>query len=600
MASGTAAAPTLFLRNATGLVKGWSGFDAFTYSFMSVNLVTLGMFYSLAVFAYVPGANPILSILFAAIAVTFLAVAYSGLIAAMPRAGGDYVWQSRVLDGIPGIVTGAVVGGIGAYLVGQAVGLDTTIAYAAGVVGLVVGGAIGWLKSGIGFVLSATGWWFILALWAPIYGLILKIEFFQPLAALFGSSGGVDFFGSQNGTFVVSIIVIILTSGLVALGMAGYARIQKTCLYIGLIAFAVMVILMLISSQADFKAAFDRANQSMFGVAGAYDKTIADAATNDGFTGSLDPLALGDSIGDTLVATLAMIPFMLFWILYPNWGSTLYGEVRGSGDFRKVLRGMLGGIWVTAVLAILFVLLAAKTFGWLFFNATNVNYINYAYGYTTTAPTVPIWSYPPLIASYLIDNTVFQIAMVVVFAVWFLGWSGTLFLSSTRMIFAAAFDRILPDHAAAVSERRAVPIMALVYIMVPSIVLSAIYAYSADFAKLTLDATLVIAVTFLGSAIAATILPWYKPRIFENSSVAHLKLLVSGAGLITSIVLAWTLWAWLWDANNLYGIGVGNTTSIIFLGACYGLAALVFVVARLVRRAQGIDLDAIHEEIPAE
>ena len=47
------AAPSLFLRNATGLVKGWSGFDAFTYSFMSVNLVTLGMFYSLAVFAYV-------------------------------------------------------------------------------------------------------------------------------------------------------------------------------------------------------------------------------------------------------------------------------------------------------------------------------------------------------------------------------------------------------------------------------------------------------------------------------------------------------------------------------------------------------------------
>ena len=48
-------APSLFLRNATGLVKGWSGFDAFGYSFMSVNLVTLGMFYSLAVFAFVPG-----------------------------------------------------------------------------------------------------------------------------------------------------------------------------------------------------------------------------------------------------------------------------------------------------------------------------------------------------------------------------------------------------------------------------------------------------------------------------------------------------------------------------------------------------------------
>ena len=161
---------------------------------------------------------------------------------------------------------------------------------------------------------------------------------------------------------------------------------------------------MLVSSQDQFKAAFDTANMRMFGVAGAYDKTIADAATNDAFTGSLEPLAMGTDLTATLGAAVVMLPFMLFWILYPNWGSTLYGEVRGSGDFRKVLNGMLGGIWVTAILAIVFVLLAAKTFGWLFFNATNVNFINWFYGYTTTDPTVPIWSYPPLLASYLIDN----------------------------------------------------------------------------------------------------------------------------------------------------------------------------------------------------
>src|SRR3954464_2121475 len=237
--------PTLFLRNATGLVKGWSGFDAFVYSFMSVNLVTLGMFYSLAIFAYVPDGSAMGSILISAVAVTFLAIAYSGLIAAMPRAGGDYVWQSRVLDGIPGIVAGAVLGGVVAYLASQALGLDSTLALGAGAIGLVVGGLIGRLKGGVGFVLAASGWWFILALWAPIYGAILKIEFFQPLAALVGFKEGVDFFGTDNGTLLVSLIVIVLTAGLVALGMAGYARIQRLCLYAGLIGFAIMVVLML-------------------------------------------------------------------------------------------------------------------------------------------------------------------------------------------------------------------------------------------------------------------------------------------------------------------------------------------------------------------
>src|SRR4051794_41685933 len=150
LASNGTAAPSLFLRNATGLVKGWSGFDAFSYSFMSVNLVTLGMFYSLAVFAYVPGANPILSIVLAAIAVTFLAVAYAGLIAAMPRAGGDYIWQSRVLDGIPGTLTGAIVGAIGFFLVSNALALGDTVAVGAAIVGVVVGGIIGRLNGGGG------------------------------------------------------------------------------------------------------------------------------------------------------------------------------------------------------------------------------------------------------------------------------------------------------------------------------------------------------------------------------------------------------------------------------------------------------------------
>ena len=166
------------------------------------------------------------------------------------------------------------------------------------------------------------------------------------------------------------------------------------------------------------------------------------------------------------------------------------------------------------------------------------------------------------------------------------------------MIFAAAFDRVLPESAARVSEGRGVPIVALLFIMIPAVIVSIAYSYSADVRALTLDATLVIAVTFLGSTIAATILPWYKPRIFDNSPVAHLKMVISGAGLITSIILAWTIYLWL--ADPLYGIGVGNTNSIIFLGILYGLAALLYVGARIYRRSQGVDLDAIHAEIPAE
>jgi amino acid transporter len=590
-----ASAPALFLRNATGLVKGWSGFDAFAYAFMSVNLVALGMFYSLAIFGYEPDGSAIVSIAITAIGMTFMSIAYAGLIAAMPRAGGDYVWQTRVLDGIPGAVVGGAFGAVALFLIGTAQGWDSTTTYVAMAVGAIAGAALGLWRGSVGFILSATGWWFILALWAPIYGFILKIEFVQPLAAVVGWKDGVTFFGTDNGTFAVSIFTIVVTSALVALGMAGYARIQRWCLYIGLIALAVMFILLAISSVDTFKAAYDREGQALFGVSNAYQATIDQGNTQQVAGGDIGNIGFGGP-------TFLLVPFMLFFLLYPNWGSTLYGEVRGAGDFRKVLNGMLGGLWATAGLAIVFILLAAKTFGWTFFNASNATYVNYAYGYVTDAPAVPIWGFPGLLASYLIDSHLVQAIIVIAFGAWWLGWTGTLFLSSTRMIFAAAFDRVLPEWAARVSDR-GVPWGALTLIMVPSIVLSYLYAYqAATFYPLTLDATLVIAVTFLGSSIAATILPYWKPDIYNASPVARYKVvglpLISVAGLLSTLFLGWVLYLWL--TESVYAIGVGNANSIAFLGILYGAAAVLYIVARLWRRAQGVNLDAIHAEIPAE
>jgi len=112
----------------------------------------------------------------------------------------------------------------------------------------------------------------------------------------------------------------------------------------------------------------------------------------------------------------------------------------------------------------------------------------------------------------------------------------------------------------------------------------------------------VIAVTFFGSVIAATILPWWKRDLYEASPIARYKLLglplIAVSGALTTLFLGWVIFMWL--SNALYGIGIGNANSILFLGALYGAAAVLYIVARLVRRSQGVDLDAIHAEIPAE
>ena len=532
--------PALFLRKATGLVRGWSVRDSMIYAVLATNFVTLGIYEFTFAQPPFPTGQLITAVIISGIWVSFLVIAYTGLIVTIPRAGGDYVWQTRILG------------------------------------------------SGLGFVMSATGWWFILWLWAPIYGNILAVQLFEPLWATLKwtwPAGGAAWFGTNNGIFVVTLITIALAGLLVSIGMAGYARIQRWCIVGGLIGFLVVVALLLFNSHASFVSAFNQEAHNLFGVNNAYAATNH-AAAKAGYT--THALGFGP-----LGPTMLLVPYMMFFLLWPNWGATLYGEIRGASDFRRVFTGMFGGLWITVILTVIFLLLVYKTIGWDFYQ--NANSLSY-----NLTPQFGIWPYPFMFAGWLVHNTAFQVALILVLSLWFFGWVGTLFLSSTRVIFAAAFDRVLPDRAAEVSEKRKVPVYSLVLMLLPAVGLAAIYAYSSTFRTYTLDAVLVIAVTYLFSSIAVVILPWRKPDLWRASPASKVKVLgvpiVPVSGVITIGLLGFCLYEWLF--NNLYY--VNNRSSLIYMGAMYVLAIVVFIAARVIRRRQGIDLGLINKEIPVE
>jgi APA family basic amino acid/polyamine antiporter len=532
--------PTLFLRNATGLVRGWSVRDSIIYACLATNFVTLGIYEFTFAGPAFPKGQLITAVIISGIWVSFLVIAYAGLIVTIPRAGGDYVWQTRILG------------------------------------------------SGLGFVMAATGWWFILWLWAPIYGNILSVQLFQPLWATLKwtwPAGGAVWFGTKNGIFVVTLITIALAGVLVSVGMSAYARIQKWCFVGGMIGFAVVVVLLLINSHASFISSFNLEAHKLFGVNGAYQATNAAAAKAGYTTSSLGFGPLGP--------TMLLVPAMMFFILWPNWGATLYGEIRGASDFKRVFTGMFVGLWMTVAFTVIFLLLIAKTVGWDFYQNLN------SLGYNLT-PQFGIWPYPFMFAGWLVHNTAFQVALILVLSLWFFGWVGTLFLSSTRVIFAAAFDRVLPDRAAEVSEKRKVPVYSLILMLLPAVGLAAVYAYSTTFRTYTLDATLVIAVTFLFSSIAVVVLPWRKPDLWRASPASRIKLfgvpIVPVAGWVTIGLLGFNLYQWF--TNDLYF--VNSRDSLYYMGGMYVLAILIYVVARIVRNRQGIDLGLINKEIPVE
>jgi amino acid transporter len=536
VASGDAAERAVFVRKATGLVRGWSTRDAFIYAAFSINLVTLGL-YIFGYAPFIPEGSLLWAVLLAGFYLIVQGITYASLIAAMPRAGGDYVWISRVLGG------------------------------------------------GVGFVLAITGWWFILWLWVPIYANILNYEVFGPLSAIIGWEWGYTFWTEDDGIFVSSVITALLASFFISMGMRRYARLQKICFYGGVVGLAIVMLLLLFNSKESFIENFNQQSLDFYGVENAYEATLA--AGTDGYAPSgIGSFALG--------ATLLLIPMMAFFNLWSTWGATLYGEVRGASDFRQNIYAMAGALLATSLAAVALFLLFSKTFGWDWYNAANNAF------WAGTIPT-GVWPYPGMLAASFLGSPVLQFILVAVLSLWFFGWVGTVFLSSTRVIFAAAFDRALPESVAKV-DRNGVPYVALLLMLIPGIGLGALYAYNADFQTYTLAATLVIAITFLGSAIAALVLPWRRKEIYDASPIAKyrvmgLPLITFTAGLFI-VFLVFCLYKWFTDPDEVYA--VNDTGSLIFMGALYVLALTIFVGSRIIRKRQGTDLSMAYGEIPAE
>jgi amino acid transporter len=545
----------LFVRKATGLVRSWSVFDAFIYALFSINLITLGLYSFSQMYYFGGGLVPALIV--SALFIFFEVIVYAALIAVMPRSGGDYVWQSRILGGA------------------------------------------------IGFILAVTGWWFILWLWVPLYSDMFRHIVLVPLLGILGAKDAALWFaGTNNGQFASSLITLAIVSLFIALGMKTYARIQKISFYGGMLGLFLVIVLLLTGSPEAFRAGLEKNAVELFG---AQPGVVEATAALGEEAGAALPLLSGG-----LGLIFLTLPYLVFFNLWPNWGATLYGEVRGATDFKRNIVGMGTALGVTTLLGIVLLYAISRTIGWDFYVQSGAAWWNYAWGFTTTPPSLPIWPYPALFASFLSSSRVLQFIVVALMSLWWFGWSGTVFLSSTRVIFAAAFDRLLPEKVAEVDERTGTPIYALLLMVLPSIVISYLFAYNiANFRSLTLASTLVIAVTYLGTTIAAIVLPYRKPELYRASPIAKYNVfgipLITVAGVIFGGFLVFLLYQWILDPNALYGIGYSineagykNGTSIIFMLANYLLAAVIYFGFKSYRRRGGIDMDKVQAEIPVE
>ena len=193
-----------FARNASGLVRGLDMWDAFGAGLMTCQPVaTLWLMVGIALSLY-PTGNLLISIALGAVTAGIGAPLVWGILSgSMPRAGGEYVYNSRILH--PAIALGAVFCNI----------------------------------------IAIFYWNWLIATW-------LGIPAMKLFAQYQGWWGFADWCASKTGLVVLGLIAVVVGYLSVAFGMKSYALIQKIMLIPAIGGVIVLIVALFLSSKADF------------------------------------------------------------------------------------------------------------------------------------------------------------------------------------------------------------------------------------------------------------------------------------------------------------------------------------------------------------
>jgi len=539
----------LWARKATGLVREWTQFDFTIY-----NIFNLGTWVGMALaplwgFVGFPGADQMISWVFIIILVVIASQpTYAMVLSAMPRTGQPYPFQARVLH----------------PLIGYMVNFTMII-------------TVAWLWPAFGF------WWMRDLTVVPFFGTLgyfTNNPFFTNLGAWWSSTTGL----------VVFQVGGILGAALVAsIGMKRYALWQRFCIILGAIGMVVVTGVFLMTSQTGFISAIDGflgAN----GVPGGYNAIIDQAKS-----GGWDP-TFRFNWTDTI---LYMVVIGMMGYTFLHWGSYQAGEVKGAQKVKTNMTYMVGGAIVLGLYFILSI--------WAYTNVGGHDFLSSAAYLYYVAGSSPL-PMPPYITMFagLVSGS---IPLLVIIFVGMLGLSAINAMSGIMpgrgTIFALAWDRMFPMAFAKVNEKYHIPfnnillqtVMALIFVAIVDLNPGGLGSWIGGLMGMLYTSCWIC---FLTTSVAAAVFPWRRREMYRASPVA--KWQIGGIPLITIVgVINAAFMLVLAYANLAVPImGGGNLVSIGALLSFYAISAILYFAFKYYRKSQGIDIDKIFREIPAE
>ena len=525
---------SLYTRQATGLVReiGISSNLALNISFISLPLAVLVA--TQAPYAF-PGSNLIGIVIVTALLCVIPTLLYGSLSQAMPRSGGDYVFVSRIIHPV----------------IGFAANFSVTM----------------WFQ----LVIALFG-----SLLAP-FGLSAALS---TIGAATGNQGMIDAattVTSQGWEFGLGAVALIATALLMSLELRTWARIFQIVFWLSLVGVAIAALLTLFNGRDAFVAAV--ANYG-----GNYDQMISDAKAA-GFTGATSGIDWG--------ATIAATPLAFASFGYAIVSTYAGGEVRSART--QMLKTLLWALGISAVLVLILLALASRTFGqeWLGAATFLANEAPDKY----LLPSFPFYFF---FAAMLTNNSILIGIMGISFVLAFFAALPPTFLIATRSLFAWSFDRILPDKVSEVNDRTHSPIWANGIVLVITLIFLALTVYGpSQFLDLLFTAGAAEIITFIVVAIAAAVFPYRRPDLFEASPINQRTAGIPNITLIgVAAVVVYLIFLIPLLTNPT--LGANATPGLVGIVVLFVLPFIIYAISFVWNRSRGVDLGLAFESLPPE
>ena len=485
------------------------------------------------------GGSLALAALIAAIGGTFVGLVYVMLMHMMPRSGGDYVFDSRVLHPAVGMM---VAGGW--CVVWQMI----------------------WNVITPGFIASA-----IFSPWLSTLGMIYNDQSLLNLG---------QWFATPLAVVVVMIPLFIVNILMHIIGLKGYAKFQYFLFGFMVLSFALTVIVPLAVGPFGWQSRFN----SILGTKDIYSSTMQ-AAGSYGFKPSQN---------FSLTGTLLLIPFIFFPIAGNTWIAENAGEIKGANSLKANAKSILGAVWFCAFIIIITSLFFNYAMGQSFLASLGYLFFQGAPQYALSQPPYAYFLASLMSASPVITSLIF-IGLIANS----LNITYNTNLAGSRNLMAMSFDRVFFDKAGHVSDRWHLPTYAVFSMYIIAFLLVPVYLFT-GFGTILLGATVAAAVLVIGAALSALVMPWRRADIYRASPVSKYKVgRVPVISIIALIAIAFEAGVGIYTLSNpTYGLV--NVPSYVFVGLSFLIWLPVYYAFRWYRKKQGIDIGLCFAAIPPE